>query len=314
MTVSAPTPTARAATPPHDQRAVLRGLGLVVVAVFLLPAQDSVAKFLSSDISPGQITWVRLLLQSLLTLPVLVAVQGWRGIVPNRLWPNVLRGALMALASMFYFIALKFMPLADALAILFIQPFILTILAAVVEKEHVGWRRSLAVAAGFVGVLIVVQPSWDVFGPVSLVPAAGGTLFAVYILLNRRMSRFDTPLTMQFTSGLAGVLVLTLVLAAGGLGGVPEMMPSAFGWHEAGLLLLMGIFGTGGHLLLVYAGRLAPSSLIAPMQYVEIVFAVIFGYLVFGDFPSPVKWLGIAIIVGSGAYVFWRENRLRGNG
>lgn len=311
MTIPVASPPAAGAAHSLNQRDVLRGLGFVVVAVCLLPAQDSVAKFLSADISPGQITWVRLLLQSLLTLPVLVYLQGWRGVVPNRLWPNVVRGALMALASMLYFIALKFMPIADALAILFVQPFILTILSAVVEKEHVGWRRSLAVAVGFVGVLVVVQPSWNVFGPVSLIPAAGGALFAVYILLNRRLSRFDTPLTMQFTSGLSGVLVLTLVLAAGGLGGVPELTPSAFGWRESALLLLMGVLGTGGHLLLVYAGKLAPSSLIAPMQYVEIVFAVIFGYLVFGDFPSLVKWIGIVIIVGSGAYVFWRESRVR---
>jgi len=294
-----------------DPGAAARGLTFVLFAMVLLPGQDAVAKFLSGAISPGQVAWARLLLQAMLTLPFLLYFQGWRGVVPKRLWPNVLRGALIAVASTLYFTALKFMPMADALAIMFIQPFILVILSAVIDKEHVGWRRRIAVAVGFLGVLIVVQPSWDVFGPVSLIPALSGTIFAFYILLNRRMARHDTPLTMQFTAGLGGLFVLTLVLAGGWLAEVPELTPSAIGSREAAWLLLMGMLGTSGHLCFVQASRLAPSSLIAPMQYTEIVFAAIFGYLVFDDFPSLVKWVGILIIVASGAYVFWRESRAR---
>ena len=100
------------------------------------------------------------------------------------------------------------------------------------------------------------------------------------------------------------------MLAVGWLAGVPELSPSPVGGREVSFLLLMGVLGTSGHLLFVQAARLAPSSLIAPMQYVEIVCAALFGYVVFGDFPSLLKWFGIAIIVGSGAYVFWRESRV----
>jgi drug/metabolite transporter (DMT)-like permease len=277
----------------------------------VLPAQDTIAKHLSDAISPGQITWARFLLQSLFTLPFLLYFQGRRGLLPNRLWPNVLRGLLIAASSTLFFTAIKFMPIADALAIFFIEPFILTILSAVIEKEHVGWRRRVAVAIGFLGVLIVVQPSWNVFGPISVIPALGGTTFAVYALLNRRQARYDTPLTMQFAAGLSALFFLTLVLAAGWLTEVSDIAPSAMGGREVAFLLFMGVLGTGGHLLFVHGGKLAPTSLVAPMQYVEIVFAALFGYLVFGDFPSLVKWFGIAIIVGSGAYVFWRESRLR---
>jgi drug/metabolite transporter (DMT)-like permease len=202
------------------------------------------------------------------------------------------------------------MPVADAIAIFFIEPFILTILSAAVEKEHVGWRRWTAVAAGFIGVLIVVQPSWAVFGPISIVPAVGGAVFAVYVLLNRHLTAFDTPATMQFAAGLSALFIMTLCLAAGWAFDVPGLEPSMVGGSEISFLLLMGVFGTSGHLLFVQASRLAPSSLIAPMQYVEIVGAAVLGYLVFGDFPTPLKWLGIAIIVGSGAYVFWRESRV----
>lgn len=294
-----------------DQRGIVRGLGLVIIAMILLPGQDTIAKYVSSVVSPAQINWARFLLQTLLTLPFLLYFQGTRGLVPNRLWPNILRGALVACSSMLFFTGLKVMPLADTVAIFFIEPFILTILSAVVDKEHVGWRRRIAVATGFIGVVIVVQPSWDVFGPISLIPAVGGAFFAVYALLNRRLSAFDTPLTMQFTAGVSALAIMTLCLGAGWLVGVPDLMPSAMGPREIWLLLLMGVFGTLGHLLFVQAAKLAPSSLIAPMQYIEIVCAAFFGYLVFGDFPNLLKWVGIAIIVGSGAYVFLRESRMR---
>jgi drug/metabolite transporter (DMT)-like permease len=294
-----------------DQSAIVRGLGLITLAMVLLPGQDTIAKYISGSVSAGSISWARFLLQSLFTLPFILYFQGVRGLLPNRLWMNIVRGALIATSSTAFFAAIKVMPIADAIAIFFIEPFILTILSSVVDKEQVGWRRQLAVATGFIGVLIVVQPSWSVFGPVSLIPALGGALFAVYVLLNRRMSAYDTPLTMQFTAGLSALAILTVVLMAGGMLDLPDLSPSKVGWKEVAFLLLMGVFGTSGHLLFVQGGKLAPSSLVAPMQYVEIVCAAVLGYLVFGDFPSLIKWIGIAIIVGSGGYVFWRESRLR---
>jgi drug/metabolite transporter (DMT)-like permease len=296
---------------PDDQRAIVRGLGLVTLAMVVLPGQDTIAKYISDTVSPGQISWARFFLQTVFTVPFLLYAQGARGLIANRWWPNALRGVLIAASSTLFFTAIKYMPIADALAIFFIEPFILTILSAVVDKEHVGWRRRIAVGVGFVGVLMVVQPSYGVFGPISLIPALGGTLFAVYALLNRRLVSYDTPLTMQFTAGLSALFVMTLVLAAGGLAGIAELSAAALGGREIAFLLLMGVLGTSGHLLFVHGGRLAPSSLVAPIQYVEIVAAAAFGYAVFGDFPSASKWLGIFVIVGAGAYVFWRESRAR---
>jgi drug/metabolite transporter (DMT)-like permease len=295
----------------EDQGAALRGLGLVVVAMILLPGQDAIAKYISDTVSPGQISWARFFLQTLFTLPFLLYLQGARGLVPRRIGLNVARGALIATSSTLFFVAIKFMPMADALAIFFVEPFILTILSAVVDKEQVGWRRRIAVTAGFLGVLMVVRPSYDVFGLVSLVPLAGGACFAVYALLNRRASAYDTPLTMQFTAGVTALLILTAGLAFGWASGMPEMLPSALGGRELGFLFFMGVLGTTGHLLFVQAARLAPSSLIAPMQYVEIAAAAVLGYIVFGDFPDLWKWVGIAVIVASGAYVLWRESRTR---
>jgi drug/metabolite transporter (DMT)-like permease len=175
----------------------------------------------------------------------------------------------------------------------------------------VGWRRRAAVAAGFVGVLMVVRPSYAVFGLVSLLPALAGSLFAVYALLNRRLSSFDSPLTMQFTAGLSALCIMSVALLFGWMAGLPEITPSAISGREVSLLLLMGLLGTTGHLFFVQASQRVPSSVVAPIQYVEIVFAAIFGLLLFGDFPDGWKWAGIAVIVGSGVYVFWRESRQR---
>jgi drug/metabolite transporter (DMT)-like permease len=309
--MSLPAASSATAIDRNEQKAVLRGLFYVTLAMIVLPGQDTIAKFVAGAVSVGVIAWARFLMQSLFMLPFVLYFQGTRGLIPNRLWPNVIRGALIATSSTLFFTAITFMPLADALAIFFIEPFILTILSAVIDKEHVGWRRRIAVGAGFVGVLIVVQPSYGVFGPLSLMPALAGALFAVYALLNRRLSAFDSPLTMQFTAGMTALLIMTGGLVVGWLLGLPDLSLTPVGSREIALLLLMGVCGTGGHLLFVQAGKLAPSSLIAPMQYVEIVFAALFGYLVFGDFPNFWKWVGIGIIVGSGAYVFWRESRVR---
>jgi drug/metabolite transporter (DMT)-like permease len=297
------------ARPTSDRGAVLRGLGLVTIAMIVLPGQDAVAKYISGSVSPGLITWARFLMQTLFTLPFLLMLQGSAGLFPERLWLNVARGALVALSSLLFFTSIKFMPLADALAIFFIEPFILTVLSAVFEHERVGWQRKLAVTAGFVGVLIVVRPSYDVFGWISLLPAAAGCSFAVYVLLNRRMSAFDTPLTMQFTAGWSALGLLTLLLGFGWLAGIPDIAPTIPDAGATGFLLLMGVLGTSGHLLFVQAARWAPSSLLAPMQYVEIACAALLGYLVFGDFPDLWSWIGILIIVAAGASVFLPEDR-----
>jgi drug/metabolite transporter (DMT)-like permease len=307
MAASATTPSTEAA----DRDAVLRGLGLVTFAMFLLPGQDAIAKYISGTVSPGTIAWARFALQTLFTLPFLLYFQGLAGLYPNRLWPNVVRGVLVAMSSTLFFAAIKIMPLADALAITFISPFFLTILSAVFDKERIGWRRWTAVAAGFVGMLVIVRPSYAAFGWQALVPAASGFVFAVYTLLNRRLTAFDTPLTMQFTAGLSGCLFLTLVLGASWFVGLPDLSPSPLGLREIGFLLCMGVFSVSGHLMYVQASKLAPTSLIAPMQYVEIAAAAVLGYAVFGDFPDFWKWVGIVIIVASGAYVFWRESRAR---
>jgi len=291
---------------------------LMVIAMFILPMMDAVAKILAVDyqVSAAQTTFGRFLVQAALLAPIIMAMHGVRALMPSKLAANLLRGAIMSLAVMVFFATLKFMPIADALAIFFLEPFILTILSVIVLKETVGWKRGVAVLAGFAGAMLIVQPSYAVFGPVSLMPMITATLFAVYLLITRQIGGDDNPLTMQFVSGIGGVLMIGAVLGASGLIGweaiaVPEVPEFGIRWI---LIFGIGVLATVGHVLVVMAFRLVSASILAPFQYLEIVSATILGYWIFGDFPDAVKWLGIAIIVGSGIYLFLRERRLAAEG
>jgi drug/metabolite transporter (DMT)-like permease len=225
---------------------------------------------------------------------------------------NLLRGALHAAATLLFFTAVKYMPLADVFAIYFVEPFMLVALMSVFLGEKVGWRRWLAIIIGFGGAMIVIQPSFEIFGLKSLLPVFCAFLFALYLFMNRAIGDADPPLTMQTVSGLGGTLFMGVVLVGGDMTGIPDFamaLPSS-GFILV-LLLALGALSAYGHLLVLRAFRLAPVSILAPFQYFEIISATILGFTIFGEFPTPSKWLGIAIIVGSGLYVIWRERRVR---
>ncbi|SEQ99960.1 EamA domain-containing membrane protein RarD [Faunimonas pinastri] len=306
---AAPLPDSRSISPGADRSAVLSGLLLMIVGTSLLPGIDALAKLASVSLSPGEITVFRFGSQTLFTLPLVVAAQGWGGLMPHRKGGNIARGALLSMNGLLYFAAVKYMPLADALAIFFVEPFILTLLSAVVQKERVGAMRLLAVVIGFAGALLVIRPSYGAFGAATLLPLAGALIFAVYMILNRRLAPHDSALTMQFTSGLAGTVTASLVLLAGQATDLPDLAISMPRAADLPLMVGMGLIATLGHLLIVRASASVPASLLAPFTYLEIVGATLLGYLVFGDFPDALKWVGMLLVVGPGIFVFWRESR-----
>ena len=294
-----------------DKRAVVRGMALMAFAMLILPMMDAIAKILSTryGVTPGQITFGRFLVQASLLGPIVVAFIGVHALVPKRWLINLLRGAMMGLAVLLLFITLQHMPIADAIAVFFIEPFILTIMSVIFLGEKVGWRRTLAVIVGFIGAMFIVQPSYEIFGAVSLLPIGTAFLFATYLLITRKFANDDDPLAMQFISGIGGAVTLFGVMMLGNAFGIadiatPDIPEFGIRW---GLIFAIGALAAGGHLMVVFAFRLANASVLAPFQYIEIVGATLFGYWFFGDFPDAFKWLGIAIIVGSGLYLFLRE-------
>lgn len=293
-----------------------RGMAIMAFAMIVLPLIDATAKWLADNdgLSPGQIAFLRFAVQVIFAGAFVVLTGGVRAMRPKRLWPNLLRGLLIGFASCIFFTAVKYMPLADAMAVFFVEPLILTMLSALILKEPVGWRRWSAVAVGFAGALVVIQPSYALIGPVSLLPLGAATLFAIYMTLNRRLKGEDPLFLMQFMAGIGGVIATCAALATGAAFAIDDLAPglpgSAFAW---GLVIFLGGIATFGHLLVVAAFRHAEASLLAPFQYIEIISATLLGLAIFGDFPTGSKWLGIFVIIGSGLYTFWRESR-RGAG
>lgn len=304
--------TAPASTATTPQNTVMQGVAIMLFAMVILPGMDVIAKYMAvvEGMAPAQVTFYRFFFQLVATLPLLLTIGGVRALRPKRLWLNLLRGVLLAAAALFFFISVKYMPLADVFAIYFVEPFILTCLSALLLREKVDWRRWLAIAIGFAGAMIVIQPSFAAFGATSLLPVACATVFAFYLLLNRAVGTADSPLTMQTIAGIGGTLFMVGMIAVGDSLDVADFEPSlpktALGWV---LVVILGSLSGYGHLLVVKAFQAAPVSLLAPFAYFEIVTATALGYLIFGDFPSLSKWLGIAIIVVSGLFMIWRERK-----
>jgi S-adenosylmethionine uptake transporter len=273
-------------------------MALMLAAMLILPGIDAIAKWLSDTISSGQVAWSRFFFQTLLMLPLFLRT---RGAIVTRAMPlHALRGALIALATLLFFSALKYLPLADAISIFFVEPLILTLLSAVFLGESVGWRRLAAVAVGFAGALIIIRPSFSTLGLPALLPLGTALSFAVYLILTRKLAQHEHPERMQFYA-------MTVALATGGMADIAVL---SFVWPNSGQWLLLaglGVIATAGHLLVVHAFRRAPAGVLAPFQYVEIIGATVLGLVFFGDFPDAMTWVGVGIIVGSGLYVFHRE-------
>ena len=312
MTGSSGSTVAAAASGAKAGQEVVTGIAMMVVAMLVLPGIDAIAKYLSDSVPPGQVSWSRFLFQVIYLLPLVLLVR--RGPLYGPLWLHGLRGALIAAATLFFFWSLEKLPLADAIAIFFVEPLILTLMSAVFLGETVGWRRLTAVAVGFLGALIVIRPSYAVFGWQALLPVCAATCFATYLILTRKLAPRCDAVLMQFSVGVSGALVLSLALWAGALTGTPVLSPVWPSRDEWLLMALLGAIATSGHMLVVHAFRRVAPSILASFQYLEIIGATVLGLLLFGDFPEPLTWLGVAIIVGSGLYVFHRERRLARSG
>ncbi|MDH3476126.1 MAG: DMT family transporter [Rhodospirillales bacterium] len=296
------------ATGISSRRNLQEGILLMVIGMLILPGIDAIAKGLSGSISSGQVTWSRFFFQTLLLLPFVLRAGGLR--VGRRLWVHAARGFLIALATLLFFTALGELPLADAISIFFVEPFILTLLSALLLGESIGWRRLFAVFVGFCGALVIIRPSYAVFGMTALLPMGAAVSFALYVVLTRWLVREGSAVTMQFYAGVFGCLTMTAALWFGLETRLAILMPVWPGYREWLLLAVLGVIATAGHMLVVQAIRRVGASMVAPFQYLEIISATILGLVFFGDFPDATTWLGVAIIIGSGLFVFFRERRL----
>ncbi len=284
-------------------------LGIVLMLCFcvLAPLADALAKLLGGEIGVGQLVAIRMAVQVVLLFPLV----WWAGLslrMSSRvLRLTAIRAVLHVMGIALMFLSLRYLPLADAIAIAFVMPFLMLILGHVVLGEEVGHRRILACCVGFVGTLLVMQPSFAEIGWPATLPLGVAVVFALFMLVTRQVAREVEPLVLQVNSGVIATLMLVPFLAFGHLGGLPGLdltLPTGWTWA---LVLAMGGLGTVAHLVMTWALRFAPSATLAPMQYLEIPVATLFGWLIFSDFPDGLALLGIVITISAGLYIIARE-------
>lgn len=277
------------------------GVFLLIVGLALFCVGETIVKILANDYEITQIVWARYVFHGLVTL-LFFARFGFVNLAkPARPWLHLLRSALMLVATTLYFVALRFLPLADAVAIHFISPILITAFSIPILKEKVGPRRWAAIFIGFVGTIIIIRPGvvgihWAVF-----LPLGTAICYAVYQILTRIASRTDSTQTNLFWTSAFGILATSLC--------VPFFWtpPSVIDW---GMMIALGSIYGLGHYLLIRGLEIAPASRLAPFIYTQIIWATILGFLIFNQLPDQLTILGVCIVIGSGLYIWRRETKL----
>ncbi len=287
------------------------GIALMLGFCVVAPMGDAIAKLLSDKVALGQLLLVRFGLQALVLIPI-IALTGrvWR--MSNRVFGLTLLRTVMHILGIGMMVsALYYLPLADAIAIVFVMPFIMLILGHYVLGEEVGFRRMIACAVGFFGTVLVIQPSFQQVGWPALLPLGVAVNFALFMLVTRKIAKETDPIGLQAVSGVMALVMLVPVIAL-----VPHTAAPMLAWDSLlpastwALLVAIGLSGTLAHLLMTWSLRYAPSATVAPMQYLEIPIATVIGFAVFGDLPNTVASIGIAIIAASGLYIVIREQAM----
>ncbi len=282
---------------------ILLMLGFCVVA----PMGDAVAKLLGQSVPLGLLLLIRFAVQAVVLIPLVIASKRiWR-MNARLLRLTALRTSLHIIGIGAMFTALQYLPLADAVAIAFVMPFLMLLLGKYVLGEEVGARRLAACIVGFAGTLLVIQPSFAEIGLPALWPLVVAVVFSLFMLVTRQIAKETDPIGLQAVSGVMAVVALLPMLLLGHILGYKPLMlitPSANEWA---LLGAIGLLGTIAHLLMTWSLRYAPAATLAPMQYLEIPVATWFGYLVFQDLPNTLATIGICITIAAGLYVVLRE-------
>lgn len=287
-----------------------RGIQLMLLGCIILPMMDAAAKYMGETIAAAVIVLARFGFQSLLLYPFVRKTLSWPSGAELAL--HIKRSLSICFATVCFFTAIQVMPIADALAIFFVMPLLVTLLAPWMLGESFGWRRLVAVLVGMVGAMIIIQPGHEVFGIRAFLPLLTALGFTFYLMYTRKLARQDTggnvaPLTMQFWSGFFGSLIMAVTLLIMQPFDFPMFnlaWPEFWQWRQ---LFLVGMLAAVGHLLVAHAFKHADASVLAPFQYVELVVAALLGWWLFNDIPAMTTWIGGGILVASGLYIFHRE-------
>lgn len=281
------------------------GILLILAAGLLLASQDALSKSLTAVYPLLLVVWLRYLSQSVLMLVLFAPRMGLNLLRTQRPWLQLVRGLSLVAITLLFYSALRFIPLGEATAVIFLAPLVVIVLSATWLKEHISRGLWLSVGVGLLGVLLIVRPGGALFTPAILLPLGAAFCFGLYQLLTRRLSSTDHPATSNFLSALVGTLSVSVLLP--------------WFWQTPTLVdgLLMATLGATamtGHMLLTHAYRFGSAASLAPFTYVQIVTATVLGMLFFDHTPDIWAILGMAVIILSGVALAWSQHRATANG
>nr|WP_321458208.1 DMT family transporter [uncultured Cohaesibacter sp.] len=289
------------------------GISLMAFFCMFIPFGDALMKLLGNSVPLMTLLLVRFIMQIAMMGTLMLIQRG--GIahlfrMSRYVFVRLVVRAIVQIAGIgSVFIGLKYLPVADNTAICFVYPLLMLIIGHLVMKEQVGPHRIFAAIVGFVGTLLVVQPNFMAVGANAFWPLLVAVTFVVVMMVTRQVSREIDPVSIQVMTGLFATVILALLFA---LFGRSDYAFFDMAWpknEDWWLLIAAGVVGSLGHLTLAFAVRYAPSSSLAPMQYLEIPFATLIGWMIFGDLPNTLAAWGIAITVASGLYIVERERK-----
>ena len=279
----------------------LTGIGLVSLAYVAFSLLDGSAKWLVQGMPVIMVVWLRFAIHVVVGGAVLFPLRGSSLIRTRHLRWHLVRALMFMAMTGINFWALQYLQLTVTSSIFFTVPLIISLLGAPLLGERLDAGRWLASLAGFVGVLVIVRPGSSDFHPAMLASLVNAIMYAVFMMMTRRLAAYDSPETIQYLPAVGATIGLAPFAIAAWQ--TPDTV------LEWALACLMGVLGATGHYLLALAHRYAPSTVIAPFLYQQVFYMAAFGYLVFGDVPHTAVWIGAAIVITSGLYLFYRERR-----
>lgn len=279
----------------------LLGVLFMCTACALFPIMNGLVKLLATTYEPQQIVWFRIVSHLVLVAAVFMPQMGLGLLRTRRIGTQFVSSVMMLLSTLFFFSAVKSIPVAEAISVTFVAPLAVVLLAWPLLGERITLFRMAAVIVGFSGVLIVIRPGSAVFQWASLLLLGSAVCYAIYQILIRRLAGIDQPATSIFYSVLLGAIIMSIWL--------PFVWKLPVNWTDWALLCSLGVFGAMGHYCVAKAMTYASANFVAPFNYTQMIGSVIVGYLMFAEVPDLWTWGGTAVIVGAGLMVGWQGRK-----
>ncbi len=294
-----------------------QGISFILLGMSLFSIQDVIVKLISGDYPIHQIVALRSMISLLLLLGAAYRYGSWTQLRSTRLGTHLVRGLLMLLSYLAYYLAIAALPLADAIALYFVSPLFVTMLSALILREPIGLKQWLALSCGFVGMLVILRPGTAVFQPVAVMSLLAALAYAASVILNRRLASSESGLALAIYSTLVYLIPTALFGLFWGQGiAIESQHPSlqfltrAWIWptsFDFGLIALTGLIAAIGFYALARAYSIAPAGTVAPFEYVMLLMGVLWGFVFWHEFPDYLTLIGMALVVCSGLILLPRR-------